>query len=140
MNKVIALSGKSNIGKTSTLKLFIDMLTDKYSPSNIEYHIDRQDVRVIYTILSVKVGIETQGDPRSRLPCSLKLFRDEGCKIIVCASRSSGATVDAVNSLQPSYTASFRGQSEVSLEEWRENSNATMALMILDEVSEALNA
>ena len=140
MKKVIALKGRTNIGKTSTLKIFIDMLSEKFPPEKIEHHIDGHDVRVVYTMKGIKVGIETQGDPYSRLPNSLVLFNDLGCKIIVCACRSSGATVEAVKSLSPTYITSFRGQSAVSLKEWRESSNSNMASMILSETSEAINA
>lgn len=141
MKKVIALKGRSNIGKTSTLKLFNDMLTDNFPPVNIEHHIDGKDIRVVYTLHGgIKVGIETQGDPYSRLPDSLGLFDRLGCKLIICACRSSGATVEAVESLKPKYVTSFRGQSSVSLKEWRKRSNSNMASMLLEEASEAINA
>lgn len=139
MTKVIALKGRSNIGKTSTLKELIKLLTEKYNPSNEDYLIDGADVRVIYTINGKKVGIETQGDPYSRLPKSLNLFKNENCQLIICACRSSGATVEAVKSLKPKYILSFRGQSSVSLEKWRDKSNMQIAKLILEEAEEILN-
>lgn len=144
MKKVIALWGKENVGKTETLKLFNDMLIEKYSLEKTEA---KGDIRCVHTINGLKVGIETEGDSGDRLLESLKYFNDLGCDVIVCACRSRGDTPTAVVSLSPVYLVSFRGQSEVSLyksgesEELklrRRRSNSAMASLILSEVLEAM--
>jgi hypothetical protein len=47
----------------------------------------------------VKVGIESRGDPSSRLFKSLETFDKAGCKVILCATRTKGETVKAVEKL-----------------------------------------
>ncbi|KQP17034.1 hypothetical protein [Pseudorhodoferax sp. Leaf265] len=99
MKTVLALSGSSNRGKSTTLNLVIDLLKAAYPHAQVEerrYKVDRTFVLVID---GRKVGVETQGDPASRLPTSLKRFVDAGCEVIVCACRSYGATTQSVEDL-----------------------------------------
>jgi hypothetical protein len=79
------------------------MLTANHPDAGIEHnHTTKVDTRVVLTINGRKIGIESQGDPhRGRLiNGSLDLFVDTGCDVIVCATRTYGATVNAVNALQ----------------------------------------
>jgi len=74
------------------------MLTSKRPDATIEHnYTTKSDVRVVLTINGLKIGIESG----SRLVKeSLNLFVTMGCEVIICATRTSGATVDAVNALQ----------------------------------------
>ena len=56
----------------------------------------------IITIDKIKIGIESQGDPNSRLFESLKEFVKINCDLIICSTRTSGATVGAVSALYAS--------------------------------------
>lgn len=47
----------------------------------------------------VLVGLESQGDPSSRIFESQKKFVELGCNVIVCAYRSYGDTTDTVYAL-----------------------------------------
>lgn len=90
--------GTKDTGKTSTIKRFYEQLKFNY-PTVEEIYSNEDEVGDIQKILKVnrvKIGIESQGDPDSRLPESLEYFSKEECDIIVCATRTRGGTVDEV--------------------------------------------
>jgi hypothetical protein len=73
------------------------MLTDKHPNALIEHnHATKGDVRIVLLIEGVKIGVESQEDPKP----GLDLFLRIGCDVIICATRTRGAAVDAVNALQ----------------------------------------
>lgn len=49
------------------------------------------------------IGIESQGDPGSRLKVSLDIFVKMDCDIILCVTRTKESTVDFVKELEPEY-------------------------------------
>ena len=102
LKRIFALRGKSNLGKSQSIRTVVELLTGKHPNLKMEHdHVTRVDVRVVLTINGWKIGIESQGAPNSRLiKESLDLFVRVGCDVIVCATRTSGGTVDAVNSLE----------------------------------------
>jgi|LSQX01.1.fsa_nt_gb hypothetical protein len=114
MKRAIALWGSANIGKSSTLKIVHNKLSKLASGILPEVSEAGKDLRDIFIIDGVKLDIETQGDPGSRLECSLKLFLEHDCKVIICATRTRGSTTEFVNNLQPQYHVSWRGHSSVS--------------------------
>ena len=93
MKTLIALRGAGNRGKSTTLKAVIELVKAAYPSATFEETRYTVDVTIVIVIGRIKVGIETQGDPNSRLGQSLKIFIEVGCKVIVCASRSYGRTV-----------------------------------------------
>ena len=100
LKTLLALRGAGNRGKTKTLKILIAMIKAKYPQTVIVEEISYKcDVTIVITIDCKKVGIETQGDPNSRLKASLKKFVEINCKAIICACRSRGETVEIVNSV-----------------------------------------
>ena len=103
MKKVFVLRGTSNRGKTQTIRAFDEFLRQKY-PSAIVEHEYRTGVelRVVLSIDGVKIGIETTGANIKRLKESLDLFVNLGCEVIICATRTTGKTVTAVEAL-PGY-------------------------------------
>ena len=108
MKKIIALKGPGNSGKTSTLKFVFDFLKTKYPNAPILIlKSGSGEIKVIITINGKQVGIESQGDPNSRLEKSLEDFDKEGCEIIFCATRTRGMTVDWVEHYKPSYSVIF---------------------------------
>lgn len=100
---IIAVYGPSNQGKSGTIKKIIDEISNKYPRASVKILIDGGDRKVVITIGKVKIGIESQGDPGSRLEESLIDFANVKCDIIICATRTSGATVEAVNGLSHLY-------------------------------------
>jgi hypothetical protein len=133
MKKVIVLWGTANIGKTITLKKVHKQLLKLSTNTLPEHSRNNIDIREILIINGMKVGIETQGDPNSRLAESLKLFKKQGCVLIICATRTRGQTVELVNELEPKYSVSWRGQSAVSSTEWQKQSNSAIAKLIVNE-------
>ncbi|MDX2300218.1 MAG: hypothetical protein NW204_10880 [Xanthomonadaceae bacterium] len=97
MKTLIALRGAGNRGKSRTLCMLIELIKVAYPSAKFEEKRYKIDITVVITVGTIKVGVETQGDPNSRLERSLNTFVDIGCKVIVCASRSSGRTVEIVN-------------------------------------------
>lgn len=99
MKAVLALSGSSNRGKSTTLNVVIGLLKAAYPRAQVDERPYKVDRTFLLMIDGRKVGVETQGDPASRLPTSLKRFVDAGCEVIVCACRSYGATKQSVEDL-----------------------------------------
>lgn len=102
MNKtIIGIYGPSGQGKSSTIKRVCQLILANFpaashNPITIDYSVD---IFVVITIGKVTVGIESQGDPNSRLAESLKEFVNQNCDLIVCATRTSGQTVHAVEKM-----------------------------------------
>jgi hypothetical protein len=98
---VIANKGRSYHGKTQALKKVIEDLLSNGAKEvkRKTYSID-EDETAILDYKGIRIGIETQGDPKSRLFPSLKDFVQENCEIIVCACRTSGNTYEAVVNLK----------------------------------------
>jgi len=108
--QIIALYGRGGSGKTSTLKLVIEAF--EHTPqANVQRLKDGVDIRALIIYGGLRIGIETQGDPNSRLAESLEIFVKEGCHIIICATRTRGNTVDLVKGYAPKYEIRWIEQS-----------------------------
>ena len=100
MKNVFALRGTAKKGKSLTIRTAVELLTENHPEVTVEHsHTTKVDSRVVLTINGLKIGIESQSD-RRLVNGSLDLFVNVGCDVIVCATRTSGATVNAVNALQ----------------------------------------
>ena len=110
---IFALQGPSNCGKTDTLIRVRDALVSKYPSATIQnLHGGTRDIKVILRgIKGLVVGIESQGDPNSRLQQSLNDFISADCDIIFCACRTKGMTVAWINTLSPPHHIRFISQS-----------------------------
>lgn len=113
MSDIIALQGRAKCGKTTTLKLLIEKIIKKYAvPEEKQaWKIKRTDFMVILEIeisgKALRIGITTYGDPNSKLQEHIQTFLSEKCELIYCACRTSGMTVDWVNSFAISHTVRF---------------------------------
>lgn len=94
---VISNWGGRERGKSSSVKNVYALLNKKY-PSTVL--INNGDIKAKVQIGDVLVGIESQGDPKSRQGASLMDFLKMGCDIIVCASRSYGETCENIKELK----------------------------------------
>lgn len=90
-------------------------------------------------IKGLKLGIESQGDPGSRLADSLDLFIREQCVIIVCATRTWGATVEAVGRHASEFDIRWRSKLRESHPEQHDPSNNALALDIFTEIETLIN-
>ena len=102
LRSLIALRGKPNMGKSQTVRTVVELLTTKHPDARIEHdQTTKVDERVVLTINDSKIGIESESDPSGRsIKESLDLFEKLGCQVIICATRPSGASVEAVNALR----------------------------------------
>jgi hypothetical protein len=105
MKTIIAISGAADRGKTSTLREFATVLLAAYPAYKPLFPIPAtisaiDDFRLIVEINGKIVGIESQGDPNTGLRGRLQdLAVNHHCDIIMCATRTRGETVDAVDNL-----------------------------------------
>lgn len=103
MNKiVIANSGHGRQGKSTSIKALFEALSKKY-PNDTNVIKNHGDILATIRIGDILVGIESQGDPNSRMFDSLTMLREMGCNIIICACRTSGATLDKIKELHTKY-------------------------------------
>jgi len=89
MNKlVIANRGAGYIGKSSSVRSVYQLLKDNGHKLLVEEW-QGKDIKAIFEINGVKVGIESQGDPDSQMEPTMEAFVDAGCEIIVTACRTN---------------------------------------------------
>lgn len=90
---IIANRGSKGQGKTSSIKAVFRHLSSQY-PYKI--FANKGDIKAIVDVEGVRVGIESQGDPNSRMMQSMDDFVTEECQIIVTACRTRGDTYNKV--------------------------------------------
>ena len=134
MSDIYALQGRGNSGKSDTIIKVFNELVRKYPSASVQQlSSGTHDIKAILTNLKgYKVGIESQGDPGSRLQQSLQDFANANCTIIICATRTSGMTVSWVNSLSPPYVVHFIAQAYATT-----NFNANNLRMALNIIAQA---
>lgn len=115
MNKtIIAVYGRSNEGKSETIKKVFQILIGEFpnaksliNPINID-----GDILATIQLGKIKIGIESQGDPNSRMIThqTIEKLADVsndpvlgGCDIIICATRTEGKTVKTVDQVANNY-------------------------------------
>lgn len=105
MAEIFALQGPGNCGKSTTLRMFYEELLLKYPKAVPALLKDGRDFKAIVSNVKGKlIGIESQGDPNSRLDESLKEFQTAQCDIVFCACRSWGMTCDWIAEYCPPST------------------------------------
>ena len=82
--KVIALFGKSGIGKTTTLNLLNNLI----NPDNPIT--DGKDHRRTFTYKGKTISITTPGDNETEVKKNIQYVQDKNCDILVTASRTRG--------------------------------------------------
>jgi hypothetical protein len=115
MAEIYVLQGPADCGKSSTIKEIFRILNTKY-PNCIKknYFPNQYDIKIeMQNIKGFLVGIESQGDPNSRLENSLNDFEKSECDIIFCAARTRGMTVQWINSHSKKYHINFIKQTIV---------------------------
>lgn len=114
MNRtIIAIYGRSAEGKSGTIKLAFQLLTSKYPHISFDKSLDFSgDILTCVDFNGVKIGFESQGDPNSRMiwDDTIRKLADKkkdkilgGCDIIICATRTEGATVRKVDEIAAAY-------------------------------------
>ena len=91
MEKIFALKGKGNVGKTTTIKkLYYDYL-QKY---RLEELWEDYEICFIVELNGRRVGITSVGDSHDHVAGALDDLKD--CACVVCACRTRGRTHDAM--------------------------------------------
>lgn len=108
MNKLIGLYGTSNTGKSETIRNVFEELCKRFPdftfyPDFFQEIPESGDICIVIKINGLIIGIESQGDPNSRIFKSLPAFVELNCNIILCATRTRGATVDEVKKYNNEY-------------------------------------
>lgn len=98
---ILCLFGPANTGKTSTIRR-VDEILQSYGAKLIKVLFDENDIGKEYLFGAHKVGILSLGDPGSAQSEHLNQLAVDECEVIICASRSKGATCDAVSKIASS--------------------------------------
>ncbi|MGV7106427.1 hypothetical protein [Flavobacterium sp. U410] len=142
MKHIVALYGTSNVGKSMTIKLLYQKLIDNYEKDILLDSVKQMksfdgDIRVVITINGKVIGIESQGDPNSRIFESLPFFVELKCDIIICATRTRGGTVKIVNQYKNEYNIHWEEQKVVKKD--FEETNNQMAELLFGKVQQFIN-
>lgn len=131
MSHVYALQGPGNCGKSSTLIQLFQMVQAKYPAATVQkIRSGTIDVAVVIRgVGGLVVGIESQGDPGSRLKDTLPELATAKCDLIFCACRTNGKTVGWVNDLNPPYRMHFVTQVRVTNNYASTNAATALRLM-----------
>jgi hypothetical protein len=131
MASVFALKGPSNSGKSDVLIRLFHNLQAKYPTATVQVlHGRSRDMKVVLRGIKGKtVGVESQGDPNSRLKESLAGFLAAGCDVIFCACRTSGMTLGWVNALAPPHRVQLVAQIRAARD--HATANAAMAASLI---------
>jgi hypothetical protein len=140
MNTIIAVKGVANRGKSASIKKVCELLKIAYPRADIQQIFIGIDITIIITIEGRKVGIESQGDPNSRLFDSLDRFVKVGCTVIICATRTYGRTVEAVNAQSGQYSIKWLDKQNEPAVHLQNAANDAVATKILHAVQSALAA
>lgn len=138
---VIAIWGEASQGKSSSIREIASSIPARFPGSSVNYLIQGNvDIKAIAQVNGIKVGIESQGDPSSRLRQSLAEFLADGCEIIICATRTRGDTVNAVNELFTNHRYDIVWTSNLfSREKDIDYLNTTFANHILSVLADIIN-
>ncbi|MDD4832243.1 MAG: hypothetical protein PHI78_01030 [Clostridia bacterium] len=166
--KIVALQGKGNIGKTTTLKLLILKILEKFPNSKIIYQykdgikdnqqlinkikaqIDKEkrdrlsgvcrvlNVIIVLEINNKKIGICTYGDTKKLLVDAVKIFIENKCELCFSACLTTGETVDYLKSLDSAIT--IRKKRIIEINDKFEEINSEQAQEILNILIDYINS
>ena len=107
MKTILALKGKPDAGRSTTIAMLFDllknsgciMIRDKRKRNS-------KDFFVVVELGGMRVGLTSYGDVRKITKEKIDLFIQDKCIVIVCACREHGATVDVLHDY-PDYRLEF---------------------------------
>ncbi|WP_038202263.1 hypothetical protein [Xenorhabdus bovienii] len=101
---MLALKGAGDTGKTTTLKLLIELLKSSNDFTCVcQTSPEKKEWVAMFTINGIKVGISTAGDDKLTINRRVSKLIKLGCDIIISATRTWGKTVEAINELAKEY-------------------------------------
>lgn len=109
-------SNPGETGKSRSIKAIFHVLKHKMEAGELKFKYvvlkgsdefpNKQDLKVLIYYKETTIGLESQGDPNSRLTTSIKEFVEKyKCDIIICACRTKGKDVREIKRIcrQKSY-------------------------------------
>lgn len=99
---IFCLFAPANSGKTNSIRR-VDEILQSYGAKHVKDLLEGYDFCKEYMFRTYKIGILSLGDPGSEQSSYLEQLANDDCAIIVCASRSKGATCDAVSKIAANY-------------------------------------
>ncbi|ARV19175.1 hypothetical protein AEP_02248 [Curvibacter sp. AEP1-3] len=98
MKKIFTVSGRSNLGKSQTIKAVYEQLFKVFPDLKVIRDIRETEIeiRAVISVNGHRIGVESRGDNRKIVDESLSIFAEAKCQFILCATRSRGGTTDAV--------------------------------------------
>lgn len=101
---IIVNYGDEKIGKSTSIRGVYNELQKKYEMKDLREVIRGKqpdsDISALFEIDGVKFGLESQGEPDSRIFDSLKEFLEEECDIIIVSCRTDGEVMKKIKSLE----------------------------------------
>lgn len=101
MKQLIAVWGVADRGKTQSIRRAYELLRCEHPDATVG-ELNREgaaDIACVIAVKGVRIGIESRGDPGRYVRLwkqSLLHFAKVGCQIIICSTRSRGASVHKV--------------------------------------------
>lgn len=104
MNKtIIAVYGRASEGKSTSIKSACRKLLRDFpnAVAPAKGVNDNGDILTVITLGDVRIGFESQGDPKSRMISedTLRQLANQECDIIICATRTRSETVRKVDEI-----------------------------------------
>ena len=113
---VIALWGRSKVGKTSTLNIVINILINELGARKRAEYIayNKVDTRVVLEINGKIIVVFTGGDDRRIMEENFSFVETQQYDLLICASRSKGASCHSIEQRFSKEQILWFGQSRVS--------------------------
>ena len=113
---VIALWGRSKVGKTSTLNIVINILINELGARKRAEYIayNKVDTRVVLEINGKIIVVFTGGDDRRILEENFSFVETQQYDLLICACRSKGASCHSIEQRFSKEQILWFGQSRVS--------------------------
>lgn len=103
MKKIIAVRGTINAGKTTSIKMALDLLKKKPS-AKLTIIKDGTDVIVIVEINGVIIIVASAGDTEEILKEMLSKISSINWDILICATKTRGKTVMLIENCNPKHS------------------------------------
>lgn len=100
---IIAVYGRANVGKTSSLRALKQSIESKLTASGTVYTytdiipISNFDFRGYFTTGGAMIGISSAGDDLNAVQSGLTVLHQEGCDMIFIGARTKGAGAAYIN-------------------------------------------
>ena len=100
--KIIFLEGKPNTGKTTTLGIVYDLITNGMNPLPTKTPLggDQNDFECIVNYNGQNVAIYTMGDFSTYLSKAITKYDNQGCDVFICALSNNNLKIRARNKIK----------------------------------------